>query len=196
MAETKVGRAFVVAVPVIIVVVLSLFAASFLISTLLVLPYSLGLPAAVRFVGGAIVVAGLALIAWVFKHRNPVTVMVSTYITFTKMFRRIPVTEKAGRDEPLIVSGPQKYVRNPLYFGVIVMVLGWALLTAYSFIFVATVAILLWFGLALIPFEERELRALFGEEWKSYAEGTPMLIPFTKRRRHTNLQPTSPQPGS
>jgi protein-S-isoprenylcysteine O-methyltransferase Ste14 len=63
------------------------------------------------------------------------------------------------------------------------MVLGWGFLTGNSFVFVATVVLLIWFGLFLIPFEERELQALFGEEWTNYSEQTPMLIPFTKRRK-------------
>jgi len=108
---------------------------------------------------------------------------VSTYVTFSKSFRRVPLTEQSGRTEPLVVNGPQKHVRNPLYFGVVVMVLGWAILTSYAFIFVATVVILLWFGLVVIPFEERELRALFGEEYRRYSDETPMIIPFTKRKK-------------
>ena len=184
MAETNVGRAPVIFL-VIVVLVGGLFALSLLISTLLALPFSLGLPIEVRLVGGAIVLAGLAMMGWVFRYRKPTDMMVSTYVTFVKLFTRTPVAERAERTEPLIVGGPQKYVRNPLYFGIVVMVLGWAVLMGNSFVFVATVFLLLWFGLVLIPFEERELQALFGEEWKRYSETTPMLIPFTKtRKRH------------
>jgi protein-S-isoprenylcysteine O-methyltransferase Ste14 len=177
------GRAAAVAVPLIIVVVSALFAVSYLLSTVLGLPFSLSLPTVVRVLGGALVLAGLAEMVWVFWHRSPVSVVVSTYVTFTKLFRRVPISEKAGRTEPLVVSGPQKYTRNPLYFGIIVMVLGWALLGAYTFVFVATAVLLLWFSLFLIPFEERELCALFGEQWTRYSEETPMLVPFTKRKR-------------
>jgi protein-S-isoprenylcysteine O-methyltransferase Ste14 len=183
LSEPSVGRAAAVAFPIIVIVVSILFGISYLISTLLGFPFSLGLPIAVRAVGGVMVVAGLLLMGWVFRRRSPAKVIVSTYITFTKLFGRAPVAERAGRTEPLVVDGPQKYVRNPLYFGVIVMVLGWGLLTGYSFVLVATVVLLLWFGLFLIPFEERELQALFGEEWTKYSEQTPMLIPFTKRRK-------------
>jgi protein-S-isoprenylcysteine O-methyltransferase Ste14 len=116
-------------------------------------------------------------------HRGPANVIVSTYVTLSKLFRRVPVAEKTGRTEPLVVDGPQKYVRSPLYLGVVVMVLGWALVTAFPFVFVATMILLLWFGLVLIPLEERELQALFGEQWRRYSEETPMLIPFTRRKR-------------
>jgi len=146
MAETNVGRAPIIFL-VIAALVVGLFALAFLISTLLSLPFSLGLPIEVRLVGSAVVLVGLAMIGWVFRCRKPTNVMVSTYVTFMKLFGGIPVAEKAGRTEPLVVGGPQKYVRNPLYFGIVVMVLGWAVLTGYSFVFIATVA--LFFGSAL-----------------------------------------------
>jgi len=182
MAETNVERAPIIFL-VIAVLVGGVFALSFLVSTILGLPFSLGLPIEVRLIGGALILAGLVMTGWVFRCRKPTDMMVSTYVTFVKLFRGTPVAERAGRTEPLVLGGPQKYVRNPLYFGIVVMVLGWAVLTGNSFVFIATVFLLLWFGLVLIPFEEREMQALFGEEWKRYSEMTPVLIPFTKRRR-------------
>ena len=178
-----VRKAAAVAFPIIVMIVSALFAISYLLSGLLGLPNTLSPPLALRLVGCAVIVAGLAVAEWIFRYRSPADMIVSTYITFTKAFSRSRISEGAGRAEPLVIIGPQRYVRNPLYFGVVVMVLGWALLTAYSFIFVAAVVFLLWFGLVMITFDERELRALFGEEWVRYSERTPMLIPLTKRRR-------------
>ena len=145
--------------------------------------------------------AGIALMGWVFSHRRPGSVIVSTYITFTKIFWRAELAEKAGRNEPLIVDGPQRYVRSPLYLGVIVMVLGWAILSNGTFVLVATFVLLIWFGLVLIPFEERELRALFGKQWENYTEVTPMLVPFTKRKKESTSSgsaassPARPEPS-
>jgi protein-S-isoprenylcysteine O-methyltransferase Ste14 len=109
--------------------------------------------------------------------------VVSTYITFSKLFRGSPLAETAGRVEPLVVEGPQKYVRNPLYFALIVVVFGWALAAESTYVLVWSAVLLLWFRLILIPFEERELRELFGSQYANYVEAVPMLIPFTKRRR-------------
>ena len=183
MSEPGTRKAAAVAIPLIALVILALFGVSVLISSGLGLRISLGLPVLARAIGGVFVVAGLALMGWVFLHRGPSSVIVSTYITFTKILRRVPVADRAGRTEPLVVSGPQKYVRSPLYLGVVVMVFGWALFSSNTFVFVATVILLLWFGAVLIPFEERELKALFGEAWEAYVDETPMLIPFTKRKR-------------
>jgi protein-S-isoprenylcysteine O-methyltransferase Ste14 len=183
MAEARVGKAITIAAPVIAFIIVALFAVSFLISILLALPSSLSLPIPIRAVGAAILLAGFAMMGWLFSYRRPLVVIVSTYVTLTKLFRRVPIAQRSGRTEPLVVDGPQRYVRHPLYFGIVVMVLGWALLTAYTFVFVATLVLFLWFRLFLIPFEEKELYALFGEQYRTYSDKTPTMIPFTKRRR-------------
>ena len=186
MTETKVGKAVSIAAPTIALIIVSLFAISFVVSSLLGLPPSFALPLPLRFLGGAMVVSGLAVAGWVFRYRSPADMIVSTYVTFTKLFRRGPLAEISDRTESLVISGPQKYVRNPLYFGVIVIVFGWALVGGTTYVLVAAIILLLWFGFILIPFEERELRALFGDQYAQYVESVPMLIPFTnlKIRKH------------
>jgi len=88
----------------------------------------------------------------------------------------------AGRSETLVIEGPQKYVRHPLYLGALLMFLGWSLLTGSVLDLAATLFIFLWFLLIQIPFEEKEMRALFGERYIEYIRDTPMLAPFTKRK--------------
>ena len=114
--------------------------------------------------------------------------MVSSYLTFIKLFMRKPIAERLGRKEPLVTVGLQMYVRNPLYFGVIVMTFGGALVGGYTFVLVATIVLFLWFRVVLIPFEERELSVLFGGQYARYKDDAPMLIPFTKRRKPPNQQ--------
>lgn len=178
------GRTAVIGAVTILALVSVLFGIAFLITLFLGLPSSLGLPIEVRIVGGAALTAGVAVANWLFRYRSPADMIASTYVTFSKMLMRRPINEQAGRIEPLILDGPQKYVRHPLYFGVIMIVLGWGLLTATTYVFVATVIFMIWFSRVQIPFEEKELRALFGAQYVRYVEDTPMLVPFTKRKRH------------
>ena len=81
-----------------------------------------------------------------------------------------------------MVVGPYRYIRHPQYAAVIVMIAGWWLVLDYTFILFTVGIVALWFGLVVAPFEERELRALFGEEYASYARRTPRFIPFSRRR--------------
>ncbi len=183
MTGVHVGRAVALAVPVIALILGGLYAASYFAVVLLGLPMSLGLSSSLRLVGWLPIVGGLALGGRVMRYRRPAVMIVSTYVTFRKALGRAPAVEMSGRGEPLIVEGPHKYTRNPLYFAVVVVSLGWALVAASTDVLIWSAALLLWFRLVLIPFEERELRALFGEQYSNYAEGVPMLVPFTKRGR-------------
>ena len=66
------------------------------------------------------------------------------------------------------------------------MVFGWGLVTATTYVLIASAAMLIWFRFVQIPFEESELCALFGDQYRRYKESTPMLVPFTKHKRRAN----------
>ncbi len=175
-------KAAVVTVPIILLIVGGVFVISYFISVFIgVGPMSL--PLVVRVCGVVLAVAGLALVGWLLRYRTPASMIVSTHATFMKMLGRTPLAEQSDRTETLVVVGPQRYTRNPLYFGVVLIVLGWGLYNATAYILLATLLLVLWFRLVLIPFEEKELLALFGEQYTKYSEEVPMLVPFTKRKR-------------
>ena len=76
-----------------------------------------------------------------------------------------------------IVSGPYRYVRNPMILGAV------ALLLFESALF-ASITFLLWAILFFVgniiyfkTFEERELIKRFGEDYKDYKNEVPMLFP-------------------
>lgn len=146
-------------------------------------PPTISLPWAVRLFGVALLAASLGIVGWLFAYRRPTDMVRSTYTTFTKLFGRAPVAEPLGRTEPLLLVGPQRYVRHPLYLSVLLALFGWGLFTNSSVGLLETAPFLLWFVLVQIPFEERELRALYGEAHSKYCERTRMLIPFGRRVR-------------
>ena len=183
MVEAVSGRGALITGLVIFGVVGSLFLLSDLMVVLLGLPSSIGLPTPLKGAGVVVVVVGMAFAAWVFRYRSPTAMIGSTYITFKKLFGLAPFAETPGRKESLVVVGPQRYVRNPLYFSVILIVLGWGFAGASTFVLAASLVVSLWFRFVLIPYEEKELVVLFGAEYEAYKEGVPMLFPFTKLRR-------------
>ena len=72
------------------VIILALVSFFYLLGTLITvvlgLPPHLRLPAAFAAVGPLLVVLGGLLLIWVFRYRHPVTMLVSTYFTFRKLF--------------------------------------------------------------------------------------------------------------
>ena len=179
MEKTKV---FVMALFIIIALLSIIFEIAFLVTRVLNLPLSLDLPIELRIVGAVSIGVGVVLVLWLFKYRRPATMLVSTYFTFRKLFTRAPIGEASGRIEPLIIRGPQKYVRHPLYLGAIIVFWGYGLLTGTTSILIGALIVLFWFRLVQIPFEEKEMRALFGDQYVRYMHDTPMLIPFMKLR--------------
>ena len=85
------------------------------------------------------------------------------------------------KDLTLCVDGPYSLVRHPLYVGNLTVLAG-LLVVAWSpaLAVAAAVAAALNYR-AVIAEEERGLEALFGDEWREYAERVPSLIPRRAR---------------
>lgn len=171
-------------VPLIVfVVVATIFSLGYFTTSIFGIPSSFAFPLPVRLLGLLLLTLGSIFIGWLFRYRKPIDILVSTYITLLKIGRRTRLEERSGRTEPLVITGPYRYVRHPLYFGVVVLVLGWWLLLGYTFLLFSAIFLLLWYNFVLTPFEEKELKAVFGEQYEQYMKEVPRMIPFTKRHR-------------
>jgi protein-S-isoprenylcysteine O-methyltransferase Ste14 len=145
-------------------------------------PSHLGLPAAVRFAGAFVLAVAVALFAWVFRYRNPFDILVSTYKTIKNTIHRAKDVERLPGSEPLVLEGPQRHVRHPLYVGVVTLLVGWWLLVDYTIVLIMACCFFLWFNLIVIRFEEVELRLIFGEEYEAYERSVPRFFPSIRRR--------------
>jgi len=148
------------------------------------MPSRLHPPALLRASGGIVVAFGFIVLGWLFRYRKPVEILLSTYVTMQKAIRRRPLQDTSSRAEPLILQGPQRHVRHPLYFAVVVLLLGWWLVLNYTFLLFMALFFFLWFNIVVIRFEEHELRALFGEGYEAYAKLVPRFFPSLKSRWH------------
>jgi protein-S-isoprenylcysteine O-methyltransferase Ste14 len=77
----------------------------------------------------------------------------------------------------LVVRGLYRYVRNPMYVGVLTLLIGEALLFASRQLFIYAGVIFLLFNLFVIFYEEPALRQKFGESYRRYCETVPRWIP-------------------
>ena len=137
----------------------------------------LGLPLPVRLLGVLLAAAGVFSIAIVVRYRSPRDVLDSTAVTLLKFYHRTPLERQEGRTEPFIPRGPYRYVRNPMYTGAVCIAFGFAVTFAsVAFLFWGAV-LTVWFWFVWIPFEERELEALFGDSYMDYKRRVPKLFP-------------------
>jgi protein-S-isoprenylcysteine O-methyltransferase Ste14 len=86
----------------------------------------------------------------------------------------MPMTRK---DEPeLVTSGPYRYVRHPIYSGLLLAILGTAVATnVYWLIALAVMAIYFIYSARI---EEQLMTSAFPSTYPGYRERTKMLIPF------------------
>ena len=84
----------------------------------------------------------------------------------------------------LIISGPYKYVRNPLLSGLFILLFGvGTLLNSISIIFIFNPLFISVNILELKTIEEPELEKRFGKEYFEYKKKTPMFIPWFKKNK-------------
>ena len=95
--------------------------------------------------------------------------------------------EENGVPQRMVVEGPYRYVRNPLYDGDFCLIVGAALLTR-SWVLVLVAALYLAQLALQIPLEERELEARFGAAYRRYCELVPRFVPRRRPVRQRDLQ--------
>jgi len=84
----------------------------------------------------------------------------------------------------LVVSGFYRHVRNPMYVGVLLIILGNALLLGNVAVFAYAALTALGFAGFVMAYEEPTLRRQFGAEYEEFCRNVPRWIPrFTPWHR-------------
>ena len=83
----------------------------------------------------------------------------------------------------LVIRGPHRYVRNPMYAGVVVTTIGWALFfRSWSLVLYAGIAWLFFHAFVMLV-EEPGLRRRFGPDYTAYCVAVRRWIPGSGYRR-------------
>ncbi|NJD20377.1 MAG: isoprenylcysteine carboxylmethyltransferase family protein [Gemmatimonadetes bacterium] len=115
-----------------------------------------------QWAGGVLVLLGIVPMAW-------------SFLSFVFRGRGTP----APFDPPriLVVSGPYRYVRNPMYLGAMTSLLGAAVHYASPALFAYLAAFAVWAHLFVVVYEEPRLRRTFGPAYKAYAAQVRRWLP-------------------
>jgi len=130
------------------------------------LPWALPLPAALRWFGVALGLAAAPLNAWVLATLGD----------------NVSETVLTKRDHELVVGGPYRWVRHPLYSVGLVMLAGIALAAASGLIAALSGVLFAFLRWMVMPREEAELAARFGAAYDGYRTATPALLPRRAQR--------------
>lgn len=69
----------------------------------------------------------------------------------------------------LVIYGPFRFSRNPIYVGDVLILVGLALILGTTWLLVTAVISVPLCSWLVIRYEESDLEALFGDEWRAYA---------------------------
>lgn len=114
---------------------------------------------AIGWLGGSVVLAGLVLHFW-------------SSATLARC-------ERHGAASAPVTDGPFRYVRHPIYLAGITLLLGVGLLYSPWRVLDLGLPLLLlvYFHVAVVRFEEPELRRRFGAKYEAYCERVPRWFP-------------------
>jgi len=96
-----------------------------------------------------------------------------------------------GRGTPIPIDAPKKlvvrglyqYTRNPMYMGVLTVILGWVAFFQALSLLIYALAVFACFQLFVVLYEEPHLQREFGREYESYREGVGRWLPRPGHRR-------------
>lgn len=116
------------------------------------------------WLGLLILISGLALNVWTGRQLS-----LRTLVGYPEL--------KLIEGQRLVSTGPFSTVRHPTYLAHILMLAGIFLITGYTGTgFLALFDILISYY-AIIPLEERELEARFGDDYRKYKRRVPKFLP-------------------
>lgn len=134
-----------------------------------------------QILGGLLLVASVAVGTWAVAKMGWARLLFAG-----ALFPPGAGAEENDVPQRLVVEGPYRYVRNPLYDTDFCLILGTALLTRNWFL--AVLAALYLAQLALqLPLEERELSERFGAPYRRYCELVPRFVPRLRPVRQRDL---------
>ena len=77
----------------------------------------------------------------------------------------------------LVVVGLYRFMRNPMYISVLIVVFGWSLYFLSPILLLYDVALAIGFHIRIVRNEEPLLKQQFGEQWEIYAQEVPRWLP-------------------
>jgi protein-S-isoprenylcysteine O-methyltransferase Ste14 len=116
------------------------------------IPIRIVIPPPYSYTGAIVMVGGLGLMVWA-----------------ARAFQRAGTgfrLEEGG--SALVTSGPFRFSRNPMYLGIVIWLIGFAILLGSLVVFVLPVIIFLLAQFMLIPIEEKRMEQTFGKEYVDY----------------------------
>ncbi|HMJ66761.1 MAG TPA: isoprenylcysteine carboxylmethyltransferase family protein [Candidatus Binatia bacterium] len=80
----------------------------------------------------------------------------------------------------LVIVGLYRFVRNPMYVGILLLLAGWSFLSGSALLAAYAGLVGVAFHLRVVLYEEPRLKRQFGEQWTAYAASVRRWLPRIK----------------
>ncbi len=134
-------------------------------------------PGVANMSGIAAVATGFSFLVWALGHH---------YASASRGWEMSPTPGY------LIVRGPYRYTRNPMYFGGAAIWFGWAIFYGSASIVAVFLVFVAGLNFGLIPWEERSLERAFGDSYRQYRDAVPRWIPRLHASQAIQRTPSRP----
>jgi protein-S-isoprenylcysteine O-methyltransferase Ste14 len=128
---------------------------------------AVSVPVAFRWAGVAVLFSGAALLIWTFRSLGPN--LTDTVVTRQK--------------HTLVMRGPYRWIRHPLYLSTALLVVAMSLVAANWFL-AATGAMVCGLLVIRTRTEEGNLIVRFGDDYRQYMQRTGGFLPRVRANRH------------
>lgn len=118
-----------------------------------------------------------AVVFIVFSRPTKTLILIGLPISLFGIFIRSWASGHIRKNSTLAISGPYAFTRNPLYLGSFFLGLGATIATGRWWL--GVLFALLFFGIYIpvMRVEETELTAIFGNDFRVYADAVPLFFP-------------------
>ena len=108
-------------------------------------------------------------------------VLVNAFVRFA--WEGLGTPAPVAPTEELVITGPYRWVRNPMYLAVLAVIIGQALLLRQVTLLIYAAVVAAAFLTFVKLYEERVLADRYGEAYRRYQEAVPGWIPRPPRRQ-------------
>jgi len=123
--------------------------------------WSNGSPGIVNWTSAILILPGLIIVLW----------------TMALHFVRTPQRVEWERTPAYVLTqGPYQFSRNPMYLGELVLWLGWVFFFGSVSVFIVFLLLVVLMNFRVVPREERELEARFGDVYIQYKKRVPRWL--------------------
>ena len=108
------------------------------------------------------------------------SLLIGLAVSFPGLMLRTWAAGHLKKDKELIVSGPYRSSRNPLYLGNLIIGVGVIVASRSLWVLGIFALYFLLFYPLIIQVEAKKLKKLFPQEYERYAKKTPVFFPYKK----------------